>query len=232
MIQVRRADERGSADHGWLKTHHTFSFGSYHNPDHMGFRSLRVMNEDRVEPGQGFGTHGHDNMEIISYVLAGSLEHKDSMGNGSVIRPGDVQRMTAGTGVTHSEFNHTKDEPVRFLQIWIQPSKRGLPPGYDQKHFSDDERRGRLRLVASPSGSEGSVRVNQDMRLYSALLEPGPDIRHEAGVGRHIWLQLIEGSVTANDIRLRSGDGAAVSEVSSLVIRAEEPSHFLLFDLA
>jgi redox-sensitive bicupin YhaK (pirin superfamily) len=232
MITVRPSQERGRANHGWLDTRHTFSFANYYDPDHMGFRDLRVVNEDRVDGGAGFPTHPHRDMEIISYVVEGALEHKDSMGNSSVIRPGDVQRMTAGTGVTHSEFNHSKDEPVRFLQIWIQPSQPGLTPGYDQRHFSDDERRGRLRLVASPSGREGSVSVNQDMRFYSALLEPGQDVRHEAGVGRHIWLQLIEGSVTANDIRLRSGDGAAVSDASSLVIRAEESSHFLLFDLA
>lgn len=232
MITVRPSEDRGRANHGWLDSRHTFSFANYYDPEHMGFRALRVINEDRVVGGAGFPTHPHRDMEIISYVVEGALEHKDSMGTGSVIRPGDVQRMTAGIGVTHSEFNHSKDEPVRFLQIWIQPSQRGLAPGYDQKNFSDDERRGRLRLVASPSGRGGSVCVNQDMRLYAALLKPGQDVRHDTGIGRHTWLQLIEGSVTANDTRLRSGDGAAVSDAGSLVIRAEEPSHFLLFDLA
>ena len=232
MLTLRPSGERGHANYGWLDTRHTFSFANYYDPKHMGFRDLRVINEDHVAGGAGFPTHPHRDMEIISYVVEGALEHKDSMGNGSIIRPGEVQRMTAGTGVTHSEFNHSTDDPVRFLQIWIQPDQRGLAPGYAQESYPDEERRGRLRLVASADGSQRSIRIHQDIRLYGSLLESGQEVRHEVSPGRHAWLQLIEGSLVVNKVALHRGDGAAISETGSLVIRAEEPAHFLLFDLA
>src|SRR5436853_6092200 len=178
MVIIRRAEERGRADYGWLDTRHTFSFADYHDPKYTGFRSLRVINEDRVQPGQGFPTHGHRDMEIVSYVLTGALEHKDSLGTGSVIWPGDVQRMSAGTGVRHSEYNHSKDEPVHFLQVWISPERQGLEPGYEQKHFPDGEKRGRLRLIAARDGAGGSVTINADARVYATLLEPGQLVSH------------------------------------------------------
>jgi quercetin 2,3-dioxygenase len=191
MIRVRRSEDRGHADHGWLVSHHTFSFSSYQDPAHMGFRALRVLNDDRVVPGQGFGTHPHSDFEIISYVVEGALEHQDSMGNGSVIQAGDVQRMTAGTGVTHSEFNHSKTESVRFLQIWVVPERRGLTPGYEQRRFGDDDKRDRLRLVVSPEGKDGSLRLHQDVSLYASLLGAGKRVRHELNPGRHGWIQVM-----------------------------------------
>ena len=232
MITVRRSQDRGHFDHGWLDTRHTFSFADYHDPAHMGFRSLRVVNEDRVRPGQGFGAHSHRDMEIVSYVVSGALDHEDSMGHGSTIRPGDVQRMSAGTGVTHSEFNGSRTEPVHFIQIWLLPSRRGLDPGYEQKRFPDEEKRGRLRLLASPDGAEGSVTVHQDARLFAALLAPGESVTHRLGPGRHAWVQVVRGEVEAGGERLGAGDGAAVSDEASLSVRAIADAEVLLFDLA
>jgi redox-sensitive bicupin YhaK (pirin superfamily) len=232
MITVRRSADRGHFDHGWLDTRHTFSFADYRDPRFMGFRSLRVINQDRVAPGQGFGTHPHRDMEIVSYVLSGALSHRDSMGNGSTIRPGDVQRMTAGTGVTHSEFNGSDDHPVHFLQIWILPERPGLPPGYEQRTFPDAEKRGRLRLVASRDGAEGSVTIHQDARILAALLAPGEEVRHGIGPGRHAWVQVLSGEVELEGERLAPGDGAAISASPEVAIRAVRDAEVLLFDLA
>ena len=232
MITVRRSEERGHFDHGWLDTRHTFSFADYRDPEHMGFRSLRVLNEDRVRPGQGFGVHGHRDMEILSVVVAGALAHRDSLGTGSTIRPGELQRMTAGTGIRHSEFNASKEEPVHFLQIWILPEREGLEPGYEQRPFGAEDKRGRLRLVASPDGAEGSLTIHQDARVYASLLEPGAEVRHGLGPGRHAWLQVVSGAVQLNSQPLRAGDGAAVSGEASVVVRAAEGSDLLLLDLA
>ena len=231
MITVRKSEERGHADHGWLDTRHTFSFADYHDPRHMGFRALRVINEDRVQPGEGFGTHPHRDMEIISYVLEGALEHKDSMGNGTVIRPGEVQRMSAGTGITHSEFNHSRDALVHFLQIWIFPETKGLEPAYEQKFFPDEEKRGRFRLVASIDGRDGSLTIHQDAALYDSLLDKGMAVDYPVPAGRHLWLQVARGSVDVNGVRLGQGDGASVSDESLLKIIAEKDSELLLFDL-
>ena len=232
MISVRRADERGHADHGWLDTRHTFSFADYHDPKYVGFRGLRVINEDRVQPGQGFPPHGHRDMEIVSYVLAGALEHKDSLGTGSVIRPGDVQRMSAGTGVRHSEYNHSKDEPVHFLQVWILPERRGLEPGYEQRHFSDADKRAGLRLIASREGTDGSVTIHADAKIYAAVVEPGQRLRHALAEHRHAWLQVARGAITLNDRPLVHGDGAAVSGEPPLTIAGAERAEVLVFDLA
>ena len=231
MIKVRRSAERGHFDFGWLDTRHTFSFADYYDPRFMGFRSLRVINEDWVEPGRGFGTHGHRDMEIITYVLEGALEHRDSMGNGSVLRPGEVQRMSAGTGVLHSEFNHSRDERVHLLQIWILPEREGVKPSYEEKTFGAAEKNGRLRLVASREGSDGSVKINQDARLYAALLEPGQQVTHQLAPGRHAWLQVARGAVELNGYPLRQGDGAAVSDEQTLTLVGAEPAEILLFDL-
>jgi redox-sensitive bicupin YhaK (pirin superfamily) len=232
MINVRRAENRGHFDFGWLNTYHTFSFGDYYDPRFMGFRDLRVINEDRVREGRGFPTHPHRDMEIISYVLEGALEHKDSMGNGSVIRPGEVQRMSAGTGVTHSEKNHLQNEAAHFLQIWIMPNEHGLKPGYEQKMYSDEEKRGRLRLIASSDGRDGSVTVHQDTDLYAGLLDAGQEIAHSIAQGRHAWIQVARGMVTVNGQQLKQGDGASISEEQSLKVAGLEPSEILLFDLA
>jgi len=231
MIVKRPAAERGHFDHGWLDTSHTFSFSDYHDPAHMGFRSLRVINEDRVAPGKGFGTHSHRDMEIITYVLEGALAHADSMGNRSTIVPGDVQRMSAGTGVTHSEFNGQRERPVHFLQIWLLPDRRGLAPGYEQKAIPEAEERGVLRLVASRDGREGSVTIHQDADLYASRLLPGERVKHALADGRHAWLQMVSGRVELNGTALGAGDGAAVSQESGLEVVAFEPAHFLLFDL-
>jgi len=231
MIVKRPAAERGHFDHGWLDTSHTFSFADYHDPTHMGFRSLRVLNEDRVAPGKGFGTHSHRDMEIITYVLEGALAHADSMGNRSTIVPGDVQRMSAGTGVTHSEFNGQRDRPVHFLQIWLVPDRRGLTPGYEQKAIPESEERGVLRLVASRDGREGSVTIHQDADLYASRLLPGERVKHALAEGRHAWLQVVSGRVELNGTALGAGDGAAVSQETVLEVVALEPAHFLLFDL-
>jgi redox-sensitive bicupin YhaK (pirin superfamily) len=232
MISIRRAEERGHFDHGWLDTRHTFSFADYHDPKFMGFRALRVVNEDRVQPGQGFGTHPHRDMEIISYVLEGALAHRDSMGNGSTIRPGDVQRMTAGTGVLHSEFNASKEQVVHFLQIWILPARPGLEPGYEQKAFPPEAKRGRLRLVASPDGQDGSVVVHQDARLHATLLGPDDEASLPLAAGRHAWVQVASGEVDLNGERLRAGDGAAVSGERTVALRGRSDAEVLVFDLA
>lgn len=229
MITIRRADERGHADHGWLNTYHTFSFADYHDPKFMGFRSLRVINEDRVQPGVGFGTHGHRDMEIVSYVLEGALGHKDSMGNGSVIRPGDVQRMSAGTGVMHSEMNASEREPVHFLQIWILPERRGITPGYEEKHFSEADREGTLRIVASQDGRDGSVKIHQDVTIYSTLLTDGASVSHDFNAGRYGWLQVARGEVELNGQKLVAGDGAAIEDESRVTLTGK--GEVLLFDL-
>jgi len=232
MISIRRSAERGHFDFGWLDTYHTFSFGEYYDPRHMGFRTLRVINEDFVAPGAGFPTHGHRDMEIVTYVLEGGLSHRDSMGNGSTIRPGDVQRMSAGTGVRHSEFNGSEEERVHLLQIWILPSETGIKPGYEEKKFEDDEKRNRLRVVASPDGRDGSVMIHQDVEIYVALLEDGRAVSHELRPGRHAWLQVARGAVELNGREeLEQGDGAAVSGEGQITITGRGPAEVLLFDL-
>jgi quercetin 2,3-dioxygenase len=231
MITLRQAHERGHAQHGWLESYHTFSFADYYDPRHMGFRALRVINEDRVQPGRGFGTHPHRDMEIISYVLEGALEHKDSLGTGSVITPGEVQRMSAGTGVTHSEFNPSRSELVHFLQIWILPERAGLPPGYEQRAFPAGEKRGKFRLVASRDGREGSVTIHQAVDLYTSVLAPGEAVTHRLAPGRSAWVQVARGAVTLNDTALSAGDGAAVSEETVLTVTAKDQAEVLLFDL-
>ena len=230
-ILVRRAAERGHGDHGWLDTWHTFSFADYYDPRFMGFRVLRVINEDTVAPGRGFPTHGHRDMEIISYVLEGALEHRDSLGPGSVIRPGDVQRMSAGTGVRHSEFNASATEPVHFLQIWIEPAAAGIAPGYEQKTFTDADKRGRLRLVASPDGADGSVTIHQDARVYATRLQTGEEVEHKLAPGRHAWIQLVRGAARVDGRHLEHGDGAAVSGESAVRLVGEQDAEALVFDL-
>lgn len=232
MITIRRGGDRGHFDHGWLNTYHTFSFGSYHEPEHMGFRTLRVINEDRVQPGQGFGTHGHRDMEIISYVLAGALEHRDSLGNGSVLRAGDFQRMTAGSGVEHSEFNHSKTEPVHFYQIWIRPNERGLTPSYEERHPPETTEATGMRLVASPDGRDGSLTIHQDAFVYLARVGEGEPLEHAIEVGRHVWVQVLRGSIRLSDDWLEAGDGAAIREALSLAIRGESDAEIMVFDLA
>jgi len=231
MITLRPAGKRGHTDLGWLESHHTFSFGDYHDPTHMGFQDLRVINEDWVHPAKGFGRHPHRDMEIITVVLEGSLEHKDSLGNGSAIRPGEVQVMSAGTGVTHSEFNASKTEAVHLLQIWILPQREGIPPRYDQRAFPREEREGRLHLEVSGSGRDGSLKINQDADLFFSVLDPGGGVDHSLRLDRHAWLQVARGAVTLNSIALEEGDGAAVSGEAALSIRASRPSEILLFDL-
>ena len=232
MLTVRKAGERGHAQHGWLDSFHTFSFADYYDPQHMGFRALRVINEDRVQPAQGFGRHSHRDMEIVTYVIEGALAHQDSLGNGSVIRPGDVQRMSAGRGISHSEYNHSESELVHFLQIWLLPEKEGLPPSYEQKHFSESERAGRLRLVASRDAREGSVRVHQDVALYAGLLAAGEKASLALAPGRHAWVQVVRGALDLDGTVLAAGDGAAVSSASRLDVAARAPSELLVFDLA
>lgn len=232
MILIRRRNERGGGDHGWLRTRHTFSFDRYYDPAWMGFRSLRVINEDWVAPANKFPTHPHRDMEIITYVLEGKLEHKDSLGAVGVILPGDGQRMTAGRGIRHSEQNPSPDEAVHLLQIWIMPEKNGLEPSYEQKAFPASEKRDRLRLIASPNGAEGSVTIHQDAQLYVTLLGAGKTVAHEFGAGRHGWLQVARGGVELNGHELAQGDGAAISEESKLAIQAREDAEVLLFDLA
>lgn len=232
MITRRPSAERGHADHGWLDTRHTFSFARYHDPRYAGFRDLLVINEDRVQPSRGFGAHSHADMEILSYVLEGALEHRDSLGTGSIIRPGDVQRMTAGTGVTHSEFNPSPTEPVHFLQIWLTPERRGLTPSYEQRSFVPAELRGALRLVAARDGRDLAVTIHQDAEVFASRLGAGADVVHKPRPGRHAWIQVIEGDVDVNGVALARGDGAAVSDEAELRVRARTDSHFLLFDLA
>jgi redox-sensitive bicupin YhaK (pirin superfamily) len=234
-LSIRRSEERGHAQHGWLDSHHTFSFADYHDPRHMGFRALRVINEDRVAPGQGFGTHGHRDMEIISYVLEGALEHKDSLGTGSVIHPGDVQRMSAGTGVRHSEFNSSKTEGLHFLQIWILPDKAGYAPSYEEKNFSAADKQGRLRLVASPTGKDGSVTLHQDASLYAGLFAAGESTTYALPAARHAWIHVARGKVTLNGETLSAGDAAGVAAISAgeqpLEITGVDAAEVLLFDL-
>jgi hypothetical protein len=232
MLTIRKAEDRGHANHGWLNTYHTFSFANYYEPKHMGFRALRVINEDRVSPGNGFGTHGHKNMEIITYVLEGALEHKDSIGTGSVIQPGEVQRMSAGTGILHSEFNHSKTDSVHFLQIWLLPEKEGLPPSYEQRNFSPAKTPGKLHLVAARDGRDAAVTVHQDVDLYAAVLEPGDRVSHSLQPQRHAWVQVARGAITLNGLSLDMGDGAAISEETDVVIEATTDAEILLFDLA
>jgi redox-sensitive bicupin YhaK (pirin superfamily) len=234
MLTRRPANQRGHANHGWLDSFHTFSFGDYHDPKHMGFRSLRVINEDRVAPGGGFPTHGHRDMEIISYVLDGGLQHKDSMGTGAVIVPGDVQRMSAGTGVHHSEFNASKSEPVHFLQIWLLPKAQGLPAGYEQKTFPAVEKRGRLRLVAAPDGQDGAITIQQDARVYAGLFDGDERATLELAPGRHAWIQVARGKLTVNGQALEAGDGVAISDERAVHIEAQPggQAEILAFDLA
>ncbi len=232
MIKLRKAEDRGRFDHGWLNTYHTFSFGQYYDPNYMGFRNLRVINEDYVIPGAGFGTHSHRDMEIITYVLEGALEHKDSLGTGAVIYPGEVQRMSAGTGISHSEFNHSKTEPVHLLQIWILPEKQGLPPSYEQRHFPLEEKHGKLRLVAAMEGRDQAVRVHQDVELYASVLEPSDRVSHQLQRDRHAWVQVIRGAITLNGHSLAAGDGAAISDEDKVDLKATTAAEFLLFDLA
>ena len=232
MITIRKSEDRAHFSHGWLDTYHTFSFDQYYDRAHMHWRSLRVMNEDRVAPSQGFPTHSHRDMEIITYILSGALEHRDSMGNGSVIRPGDVQRMSAGTGVSHSEFNPSDTESTHLLQIWILPKSRGLAPSYEEKSFAEDERRGRLRLVASEDGREASVTIHQDARLYAAILDKDATVEQTLRAGRYAWLQVARGAISLNEMKLNQGDGAAAKNETDLEIIAQEPAEILLFDLA
>jgi hypothetical protein len=232
MLRVRRGSERGHFDHGWLDTYHTFSFGDYHDPAHRGFRSLRVMNEDRVAPGQGFGMHGHRDMEILTYVLSGRLAHRDSLGNGEELKPGEFQRMTAGTGIRHSEFNPSDTEPVHLYQIWLLPERTGLTPSYEQRAFADSERHNRLRVVASRDGEGGSLTIHQDARVLLATLDAKCSVEHAIPAGRHAWLQVLRGRVTAGGESLAVGDALAAGDVGRIDVSAEEPSEVLLFDLA
>ncbi len=231
MIELRRAAERGHADHGWLDSWHSFSFADYYDPAHMGYGPLRVINEDRIQPGTGFGTHGHRDMEIISYVLEGALAHKDSMGNGSAIVPGDVQRMSAGRGVQHSEFNHARQGTTHFLQIWIEPSVRGIAPGYEQKHFDAASKRGQLRLVASPDGAEESVKIHQDARMYAVLLDGTERAEHPLAPGRRAYVHVARGRLTVNGQPLSAGDALKASGVERIVLEGGSGAEALLFDL-
>lgn len=231
-MKIRRAADRGQASFGWLQSQHTFSFGEYHDPEQMGFGPLRVINEDRVEAGRGFATHAHKDMEILSYVLEGALEHRDSLGNGSVIRPGDLQRMSAGTGIRHSEFNESSVEPLHFLQIWIVPAKSGRAPGYEQNHFPADQRRGQLRLIASQDGREGSVTIQRDVDVFASILAKGEAVEHLLLEGRKAWIQVLRGSVSLDDQPLEAGDGAALDASASLRIEGRSSAEVLLFDMA
>ena len=231
MITIRRASERGHANFGWLDSWHTFSFGSYYDPEHMGFSDLRVINDDRVRAGEGFPSHSHRDMEILSYVLEGALAHKDSTGSGGVIRYGDVQRMSAGKGVTHSEMNGSHDEPVHFLQIWLMPERPGLPASYEEKHFAPEEKKGQLKLIASPGGAEGSLTLHQNARVYASILDKGQEVSHTFTRGRRGWVQVARGRVLVAGKELGPGDGAALVDEASVTIAGGEPSEVLLFDL-
>jgi hypothetical protein len=232
MIRIRPSQARGHFNHDWLDTYHTFSFGDYFDPDHVNFRALRVMNEDRIAPGQGFGTHGHRDMEIVTYVLSGALAHRDSLGHGEALRPGEFQHMSAGTGIRHSEFNPSQTEPVHLYQIWLLPEKNGLQPSYGQHAFDAAGRRGKWQLTASPDGRDGSLAIRQDARIYLATLDGGEELKYELPTARHAWLQVLRGGVTLNGQPMAEGDGAAVSQESSLAVRAEKPAEIMLFDLA
>jgi redox-sensitive bicupin YhaK (pirin superfamily) len=231
MIQIRKSNERGHANHGWLDSHHTFSFANYYDPRFTGFHDLLVINEDLVSPGQGFGTHGHQDMEIVSYVVKGAMEHKDSMGTGSVLKPGKVQRMSAGTGVRHSEFNHSKNEPLHLLQIWIAPEKKGIEPSYEEKTFLEVEKKNQLQLIVSHSGEHGSLKMNQDASIYATLLDPDKTVTHTLKSGRNVWVQLIHGSLELNGKTLNAGDGAAIEDEIKLELIAKSSCEALLFDL-
>jgi redox-sensitive bicupin YhaK (pirin superfamily) len=231
MLQVRKSESRGKANHGWLNSQHSFSFGHYHDPEHVGFGPLLVINEDKVEGGQGFGTHGHRDMEIISYVLSGALEHKDSMGTGSVLHYGDVQRMSAGTGVRHSEFNGSRSEQVHFLQIWIQPSEAGIPPSYEEKHFTPESKLGQLRLIASNDGRQGSVLVHQDAAIYASIMTSGDSLKHELAAGRIAYVHVIRGEVTVNGTALKGGDALKITAETLVTLDQAKASEILLFDL-
>lgn len=232
MIQIRKAEDRGHADHGWLDTYHTFSFSSFQDRQHMSFRSLRVMNEDVVAPGKGFGTHPHHDMEIVTYVLKGALEHKDSMGNGQVLTPGEFQRMSAGTGITHSEFNPSETEPVHLYQIWLLPEHKGIEPSYEQRRFPEQERHNKLRLVASRDAADGALLIHQDARIFLSSLDCGKKVTHQLAAGRHAWLQVLRGTVSLNDQELTTSDGAAISDESHIQITASSDAEVMLFDLA
>ncbi|MGK5023891.1 pirin family protein [Janthinobacterium sp. RB2R34] len=231
MLQIRHSEERGAANHGWLNSHHSFSFGSYHDPKHMGFGPLLVINEDRVTPGQGFGTHGHRDMEIISYVLDGALEHKDSMGTGSVLHYGDVQRMSAGTGVRHSEFNHSQTDGLHFLQIWIQPSVTGIAPSYEEKHFAPETKQGKLRLIASSDGRQGSVLIHQNAAIYASIMKEGDALEHALDQGRTAYVHLIRGSLVVNGTPLKAGDALKLTQEAKVTLDHAEDAEVLLFDL-
>ncbi len=231
MIELRRSEDRGHAQHGWLESRHSFSFADYYDPEHMGFGPLRVINEDRVQPGMGFGTHGHRDMEIISYVLEGKLEHRDSIGNGSVIAPGDVQRMSAGRGVQHSEYNPSRTEGTHFLQIWIEPAQRGIAPGYEQQHIGQEQKRGTLRLIASPDGDSGSVRIHQDARVYATVLDGNDAVTHEIAEGRRAYIHVAVGAAHVNGVRLATGDAARITNERTIRIDRAEAAEVLLFDL-
>jgi redox-sensitive bicupin YhaK (pirin superfamily) len=231
MLEVRKSNERGYADHDWLRSHHSFSFADYYDPQHVEFGPLRVINEDRVQPGMGFGTHGHRDMEIISYVLEGALEHKDSMGNGSVLRYGDVQRMSAGKGVMHSEFNHSKTEPVHFLQIWIQPNLRGIEGGYEEKHFKTEDKRGKLRLVASSDGREGSVLIHQDASLYAGLFDGNDEAKLTLAEGRRGYVHVVRGEIMANGVALQGGDAVKITGEKDVALTQAKDAEVLVFDL-
>jgi hypothetical protein len=232
MIELRKSEERGHANHGWLDAHHSFSFAEYYDPEHMGFGPLRVLNDDRIGAGAGFGTHGHRDMEIVTYVLDGELAHKDSMGNGSVIRPGDVQRMSAGTGVMHSEFNHSKTQVTHLLQIWIEPQSRGIPPGYEEKRFDAADKRGRLRLIASPEGSDGSVKLHQDVKLYAGLFDGAEQAKFAIPAGRRVYLHVAGGEVSANGTVLKEGDALKAIDEKEISLTAGKNAEVLLFDMA
>ncbi|WP_308925439.1 pirin family protein [Janthinobacterium sp. J1-1] len=231
MLQIRHSEERGAANHGWLNSHHSFSFGSYHDPKHMGFGPLLVINEDRVTPGQGFGTHGHRDMEIISYVLDGALEHKDSMGTGSVLHYGDVQRMSAGSGVRHSEFNHSQTDGLHFLQIWIQPNVTGIAPSYEEKHFAPESKQGKLRLVASSDGRQGSVLIHQNASIYASIMKEGDALEHALDEGRTAYVHLIRGSLVVNGTPLKAGDALKLTQEAKVTLANAEDAEVLLFDL-
>lgn len=231
MIEIRKAHDRGHADHGWLNTWHTFAFATYQDPQHISFRSLRVMNEDVIAPGKGFGTHPHRDMEIVTYVLEGALEHKDSMGNGEVLRPGEFQRMSAGTGITHSELNPSSTESVHLYQIWLYPNEKGISPSYEQKAFPDDELRNQLRLVAAQEPREGSLLIHQDTEIFLGKLDAGERVTHSIRAGRHAWLQVLRGSISLNGESLETSDGAAISDLNELEITAKQSAEIMLFDL-
>ncbi len=232
MIRVRKSTERGGGNFGWLDTHYTFSFNNYYDPNFMGFRNLRVINEDWVDANQGFGTHGHSDMEIITYVISGELAHKDSSGGAEVLRPHEVQRMTAGSGIRHSEFNPSETEKVHLLQIWILPKTNGLEPGYEQTYFAPETKQGKLKLVASRGGDDGSVKINQDVKLYSSILKTGEEVKHELAANRHAWIQIVKGSLALKGEILEAGDGAAISDETVLKIKSTaDETEFLLFDL-